>query len=186
MTSLHDWRDRETYRQCTIQFCAKECSDRYDAPFCQEHILDIWMMVERDMKRANISVDDVEADRKVERQRRERDRKAGHTGTVYYLAVAGHIKIGYTKNLHQRISQYPPNAELLATHDGTPTDERSLHGRFAAYLDSGREWFRDVPEIREHIRTVNAERGAPMLPVRRVRRRPPPVAPRSTIGRRVG
>jgi hypothetical protein len=147
-------------------------------PFCQEHVLAIWVMVDQDMRSGETPPADVE------RRTGQRDRKAA--GTIYFLLVASHIKIGYTQNLHQRIGQYPPNAELLATHPGTPTDERQLHQRFAAYLDSGREWFRDVPEIREHIELINEGRGSPRPPVRRVRRRPTPARVRTADTRRVG
>lgn len=60
-----------------------------------------------------------------------------------------------------RLRQYPPTAVLLATRPGTRLDEKALHGQFAAYLHAGREWFRDVPELRDHINGVIAEHGAP-------------------------
>lgn len=80
-------------------------------------------------------------------------------GFIYYLRVGEHVKIGWTKNLHQRMRAYPPTSELLGHHYGTKADERALHQQFAAYLAGGREWFSDVPELREHIDVANRTLG---------------------------
>lgn len=78
---------------------------------------------------------------------------------IYYVRVGEHIKIGWTTNLYRRLRAYPPTAELLAWRYGTKADERALHQQFAAYLAGGREWFRDVPEIRAAAEAAKAEFG---------------------------
>lgn len=80
-------------------------------------------------------------------------------GFIYHLRVGEHVKIDWTKNLHQRMRAYPPTSELLGHHYGTKADERALHLQFAAYLAGGREWFRDVPELRQHIEQANRTGG---------------------------
>lgn len=82
-------------------------------------------------------------------------------GWIYYLRLDGVIKIGFTKNPHRRIKQYPPTAELLATEPGTKKVERSRHQRFGKHLIVGREWFADCDEINEWIDTLVAEYGKP-------------------------
>jgi hypothetical protein len=74
---------------------------------------------------------------------------------VYYILVDDHIKIGYTGHLWERLGAYPPNAQLLGAELGGRTVERRRHDQFHVYLSYGREWFRDVPEIRDHIASLS-------------------------------
>lgn len=82
-------------------------------------------------------------------------------GTVYYVEIAGHIKIGWTSDLTKRMHSYPPNSSLLATHPGTRSDEARLHKRFAHHRTHGREWYAPVPSILHHIAGVKREYGEP-------------------------
>lgn len=75
---------------------------------------------------------------------------------VYFIRVRrdnGPLKIGYTKGLRNRLSEFrssnPDEIELLGFWEGaTPYDERELHDRYAAFRIRG-EWYRDCSEIRE-------------------------------------
>lgn len=80
---------------------------------------------------------------------------------VYYVRVGEHIKIGYTRNVSNRLSGYPPNSELLAVELGNKTLEKERHHQFHAYLAWGREWFADCQEIRkdQRIRYPPSSRG---------------------------
>lgn len=80
-------------------------------------------------------------------------------GWVYYLELDGLIKIGFSKDVKKRMRQYAPTAKLLAAEPGTLNVERERHQHFAAYLARGREWFRDVPELRDWITTLRTEYG---------------------------
>jgi hypothetical protein len=83
-------------------------------------------------------------------------------GTIYYVKVGGsHIKIGWTSDLTRRMTEYPPNTELLAAHPGTRAEERKMHKRFAVHRSHGREWYPLVPVILDHIKRVVAEHGVP-------------------------
>lgn len=77
-------------------------------------------------------------------------------GTIYYLLVGELVKIGFTINLRQRLSSYPPDAVLLVTEQGNPADERARHKQFAQALQHGNEWFRPTPEVLEHIKRLQA------------------------------
>lgn len=152
-----EWRELDEHRPCTVQLCSNPSSDRYRVPFCQEHILYLWSLVEQDMKHKGITVDDYERDQ--DEQARTRAQRAADAvpGFIYYLQVGEYLKIGFTTDLQRRVREYPPSARLLARHHGTQDDEKSLHAHFAAFRASGREWYLDVPEIRAHIGTVDEQ-----------------------------
>lgn len=87
--------------------------------------------------------------------------KATTDGTVYYVQVGGHIKIGWTSNLERRMKDYAPNSQLLAVHSGTRADEAKMHKRFATARTHGREWYAPVPSLLHHIEQMNAQHGVP-------------------------
>lgn len=152
-----EWRRSDQHRPCTVQFCTNESSKRYPVPFCHEHILYIWSLVERDMRHQGITVEDYDRDQAEQTRKRAQEIADAIPGFIYYLQVGEHLKIGYTTDLQRRVREYPPTARLLARHHGTPDDEKELHARFAAFRTSGREWYLDVPEIRAHIGEVNEQ-----------------------------
>jgi hypothetical protein len=80
---------------------------------------------------------------------------------IYYVQVGGHIKIGWTSQLEQRMRNYPPNTVLLAVHPGSRSDERKLHRRFAVHRSHGQEWYPLVPVVLDHIKRMLAEHGSP-------------------------
>lgn len=89
------------------------------------------------------------------------ERRRQQPGWIYYLLVAGRIKIGYSKDVKSRLRSYPPGSPLLALHPGTKQLETDMHTKFAGSKAAGREWFLDTPELREHIKQVIAEFGEP-------------------------
>jgi hypothetical protein len=90
-----------------------------------------------------------------------RDERMSMPGTIYYIRIGEHIKVGYAKNLDSRLSAYPPTATLLATHPGTRKDEQALHSLFTAHRVAGREWYAPAAELMAHIDRVTAEPGKP-------------------------
>lgn len=91
----------------------------------------------------------------------KRKRAAERPGTVYYILVGAHIKIGYTTNMYSRMRAYPPDSTVLGTEPGTKETEKERHQHFEAHRALGREWFKDVPEIREYI-AENCEPWSPL------------------------
>ena len=75
-------------------------------------------------------------------------------GVVYFLYCAGHIKIGYTIDIKQRLNDYhthsPMPVTLLLTICGWPEDEESYHEMFKAERVR-REWFHPSLELREFL-----------------------------------
>lgn len=96
---------------------------------------------------------------RIESKRKQVD--PGSTGLVYYMGINGQIKIGYTTNLRQRSSAYPPGTELLAVEPGTPELEKQRHNQFSRHLARGREWFADNPALTAHIDACAQAFGVP-------------------------
>lgn len=82
-------------------------------------------------------------------------------GTIYFLQVGSHIKIGWATDLAKRMRAYPPNSILMAVQPGTRAAEAKLHKRFAVHRSHGREWYPLVPAILEHIAAVVRDHGTP-------------------------
>lgn len=143
---------------CAFTACTSSRSAKYDAPLCDRHVLHVWAQVqeqhEATVARSQVRLED-------DRKAATREERMTAPGTIYYLRVGDHIKVGYASALESRLAAYPPTAELLATHPGTLRDEQRLHKRFAHYRAAGREWYEPHATLMQHIATVVAEHGEP-------------------------
>lgn len=82
---------------------------------------------------------------------------------VYYIALRGVIKIGYTTNMATRMNTLMPDA-VLATEPGDLAFEKRRHQQFKHLrAPLGREYFSVHTELLTHIETVLAEHGPPKL-----------------------
>lgn len=176
------YREPDSYAECAFQLCHEECTNRYPLPFCHQHVLYIWSMVDQDMRESGRTAADVEAEkRQIQDDRAARVRaamkadaaKRGVPGMIYYLRIGEYIKIGYTANPRRRGGEYPPGSELLLTYPGSPEDEKRLHQKFSAYREAGREWYMDAAEIREHIDEIQSQHGSFNAGMQRRTRREP-------------
>jgi hypothetical protein len=68
---------------------------------------------------------------------------------VYYMRLGNRVKIGWTNNLAQRVSQIQPE-ELLATEPGGVVTETERHEQFKTLRVVG-EWFRYEGSLVDHI-----------------------------------
>lgn len=73
---------------------------------------------------------------------------------VYYVRFGDRIKIGYTRNLGQRLASIPHD-ELLTVEPGAVKVEANRHRQFATIRIVG-EWFAAAPELIEHIDQIKA------------------------------
>lgn len=155
--------DSMTEARCTWQFCTTFVPQRfYDEGMllCREHALLAWAIVNEQMGNGPIP-------EQPEQQIRD-DQLVMHEGSpfaiqftdkpdpgvVYYIRTGGRIKIGHSTRLTQRLSQYPPDTEVLYLAAGDKAMELSEHRRFSAYLADGREWFEDRPEVAGLIKAM--------------------------------
>lgn len=90
-------------------------------------------------------------------ERRARD-ASGAPPCVYYARLGNRLKIGYTLNLRQRMSDIQPE-ELMATEPGGLMVEARRHKEFARLRVSG-EWFRYEDELVEHVEALRREAAA--------------------------
>lgn len=70
---------------------------------------------------------------------------------IYLLEDRDYLKIGFTRNLKDRLGAYELHncyAKLLETKEGTLEDERNLHSLCRAYHYKG-EWFNNCKEVKE-------------------------------------
>lgn len=65
-------------------------------------------------------------------------------GKLYLIQSGEYLKIGFTKNLQERIKSYNthnPNYKLLETRDGTYADESYLHKKLKKFsINRNSEW----------------------------------------------
>jgi hypothetical protein len=78
---------------------------------------------------------------------------------VYYIRRGDLIKIGTTTDPYGRFRDLLPD-EILAFEPGERPQEKQRHFRFR-HLQAGGEYFRDDPELRDHIERVRSMYGAP-------------------------
>lgn len=78
---------------------------------------------------------------------------------VYYLLFGDRIKIGYTRNLQQRLTKIPHD-EVLAYEPGGEELEKFRHRQFAAQrIYRNREWFWVHPDLMSHVRMLTEHFG---------------------------
>jgi hypothetical protein len=138
---------------CSWSMCTIRIPNRFlDAGvrLCREHALYTWSVVDDQLKAGQPleQPDDEVAEPYQYPPRRS---------FIYYIRTGGRIKIGHTTNLSRRLSQYPPDVEILYLQNGDKTLERTEHQRFRCYLADGREWFQDRPEVTHPIAEMAAQ-----------------------------
>lgn len=154
---------------CGIQDCIMD-GGFHGTPMCEQHAWQVWATLsavkdyddEREAARNDLA--QYEAHRAQEERKKQDELEASwkterwiEAGWIYYLRVGERIKIGYTKDIGQRMRQYPPHSTLLAVHPGTPKLEREMHHKFLHLLANGREWFTVADEIIRHTEQVRQD-----------------------------
>lgn len=83
-------------------------------------------------------------------------RKKEREDTIYIINSAHYIKIGFTRNIDQRIhalrTSSPLDVELVASFPGTKDDEKELHAMFNHIRVRG-EWFHAHRDIRRWLKS---------------------------------
>lgn len=99
-----------------------------------------------------------------ERQRVKRQASPEDRSQVYYVRIGDHVKIGYSINMHQRLSALRVNRDaVLATEPGGRDLERQRHAQFAAERVGRREDFNPSRRLLAHIEAVRAKHGEPRI-----------------------
>lgn len=161
-------------------FCVRDVIMILPVPLCKAHVVKLaatseftslpmhhgkaraWLNEQEHERKRH---DDEMARRRLRHQREEEMRKTklAEQATVYYIAVRGYVKIGYTTNMQARMGQLMPDA-ILATEPGDREVEKQRHRQFAHIRGSlGREYFTPHPDLEAHIEAVRAEHGEPTI-----------------------
>lgn len=84
-------------------------------------------------------------------------------GQVYFIECADQIKIGFSKNVAERLRKLSAGSVLpvkLVGHiDGCRQFERAIHARLTKHRNNG-EWFSDCVEVREVVAALIASGAA--------------------------
>lgn len=92
----------------------------------------------------------------------DRDAWCRNRSVVYYVRLADHVKIGYTTNLRERVSQLRVGREaLLAVEPGWREVEAQRHAMFAAERQGKREDFNPSRRLLLHIDATHSKYGDP-------------------------
>lgn len=149
--------------RCVWPKCNLRVTDQFDVHLCENHALH----VQRTVAECKTYKDD--APRRA-REAVEAKIDAGEgldpstdkvPGWIYYIRIDDAIKIGYAKNVAQRMRHYPPTAKLLAVEPGTYKLEKVRHSLFYLDLAWGREWFRPSPHLEAWIEELRRHYGDP-------------------------
>jgi hypothetical protein len=133
-------------------------------PLCLYHAM---LMYEAVLHSPDVPVTSAQskvAERRQAEQERAKARaraRGQQPGWIYYLRIGDRLKIGYSADVRERMRAYPPESELLAVHPGTRDLEADMHRRFTGSRAAGREWFRETPDLAEHVAQVIAQFGDP-------------------------
>ena len=162
-------RTRFRKEPCLMPDCESEVHRSNRFPLCLNHLLLVWRHVDRGETIASwqkeegswttgepnkhvLTEDEIEAQRLAQRQRQREI--ATKPGTLYVLDAQNDVvKIGWTsRQLWQRLDQYPPHFRLIVSVPGTRADERDIHRSLKLSRSSGREWYSVTPQL---VRQIN-------------------------------
>ena len=108
-------------------------------PLCAKHVYDVYSRVAEAKARPKVEHAPVRPPRRV----------TGALGLVYFMQFGPNVKIGFTRNLKERVKNLRPD-KVLGVMDGTTKDERALHAKFGPHWIDG-EYFRLTSDIMEFI-----------------------------------
>lgn len=147
-------------------------------PLCETHRLQvaisalpelIWRAIAPDgSERAKPQAEDPDAELLVDQAwpvRFDAPVRGRHEAIVYFTANGGRVKIGFTRNLRERLNALCVRREavLLLLRGGREL-EAALHQRFAACRVTGTEWFDLAPDLLSYIGTRLARPASPVQP----------------------
>ena len=140
--------------RCVWTLCTILVPNRFrdeNMNLCRDHALLVWSIVNEQILDSTSTFMDQHPDDDLREPLGPLKPDEVPPGFVYYVRTGKRIKIGHTHNPWQRLSQYPPDLEVLYLKQASRADERAEHQQLRAYLADGREWFQDRPEVTDYI-----------------------------------
>lgn len=143
-----------------------------ELPICYTHSAVIWTeLVHHHIRRDQFIDEIVEVNARLsERLAREKVQEkaeflARQDGDIYFIRLNGLVKVGWSRDLRQRVRSYGASAELLVSYPATRDDETYLHRQLRPALAKGREWYEDGPVVQAFIDEALSKYGEPRLVV---------------------
>lgn len=162
------WRDHTT----SLPLCTKHLGVAFNqAKFSagQDHPVMVDAVAQVIQRQQEKQVAEAEARRKA-----HLSRKDGH---IYTIRLNGLIKVGWSRDVHQRLHDYGPDVQVLCVYEGTRDDETYLHRQLKPARARGREWYEDGPILADFVAKAIEQHGEPE--VRDYWSRPAAPAPRT-------
>ena len=155
-------------RACRWPGCEAEPIEK-QIPLCDRHFeyIGLRYMDARTVMGSSFLREVSPIDEKRERTRRRDEARAQmleQQSVVYYVRIGDHVKIGFTVNLKQRLSQLrldPP--AVLATEPGGRITEARRHAEFADERVGRREDFNPSRRLLAHIADLRQLHGDPVI-----------------------
>jgi hypothetical protein len=139
-----------------------------ELPICFKHMAVVWNQAVRGYTKnpkfieAIADVNTGVQDRLVREYDAEREAHLARTdGDIYFIRLGELVKVGWTRDLAQRLKSYGASAQLLVSYPATRDDETNLHRQLRPALAKGREWYEDGAIIQHFIDEALAKYGEP-------------------------
>lgn len=143
-----------------------------ELPICYIHSAIVWSeLVHFHIKRDEFIDQIVEVNAQLsarlarEKVQKKADFLARQDGDIYFIKLNGMVKVGWSRDLRQRVRSYGASAELLVSYPATRDDETNLHRQLRPALAKGREWYEDGDVIQSFIAEALSKYGEPSLVV---------------------
>lgn len=131
--------------------CSSKVVEQIPVALCAEHAIQVYSHMQSLVDSAPMLAKRKAAARS---NTGKSSRKADLPEVVYYVELHGSIKIGYSSNYLSRMTDYPPDAKLLAVELGGRSLETERLREFQEYRVARREWHSKGSRLMEHIATL--------------------------------
>lgn len=136
-------------------------------PLCIEHALIAWQQVQAskhepliiETNAMLIQRTEAEAAKRAEEAKKRRIKSLD--GHIYFVRLNGLVKVGWSRDVDERLRAYGPQVEVLCIYPGSRMDETTLHRQLRPALARGREWYEDGKIIADFVADALKRHGEP-------------------------
>lgn len=136
-------------------------------PLCIEHALIAWQNVQMDkhepliIETNEMLLERAKAEEAEQQEAAKRRRRQSMNGHIYFVSINGLVKVGWSRDVHERLRAYGPLAKVLCIYPGSRMDETNLHRQLRPVLARGREWYEDCKVIADFVAKAVEQYGEP-------------------------
>jgi len=139
----------------------------YALPICHTHAVVVWQEIQRRkrepliMETNEILLQRTRDKFQAEDEAAKKRRLASTDGKIYFVRLNGLIKVGWSRDVDERLRAYGPEIEVLCIYPGSRDDETYLHRQLRPVLARGREWYQDHPIVTDYVAKIIEKYGEP-------------------------